>query len=189
MGDMADRDGRHGEVMFDVFEPTAYCPGGIWGSYHLGTVHVRADIFGLHLTGSVSPTHLLQVSWGTCLYLTMKRCQQSPKFRPRANYFQTPDLLNFAQAGSFSSGHVPAISKKKLQMRFFCTLLYLWRPIEQMINIAQYTRVAQSGKMEESEVFMFFLTGKLFFNQSPFTEQDHSTKSNVSWDWQFWSIC
>ena len=54
------------------------------------------------------------------------------------------------------------------------------QPIEQTINIAQYTRVAQSGKIEESEVFMFFLTGKLFFNQSPFTEQDHSTKSNVS---------
>ena len=81
MEDMGDRNGRHGKGMFDVFEPTAYCPGGIWGSYHLGTVHVRADIFGLHLTGSVSPTHLLQVSWGTCLYLTMKRCQQSPKFR------------------------------------------------------------------------------------------------------------
>ena len=165
MGDMADRDRRHGCLMF--FNPLLIVRG----------------VFGV------------AIIWGLFMWkltysgLTMERCQQSPKFRPRANYFQTPDLLNFAQVGSFSSGHVPAISKKKLQMRFFCTLLYLWRPIEQMINIAQYTRVAQSGKMEESEVFMFFLTGKLFFNQSPFTEQDHSTKSNVSWDWQFWSIC
>ena len=55
MGDMADRDGRHGEVMFDVFEPTAYCPGGIWGSYHLGTVHVKADIFRLDQVSFSNP--------------------------------------------------------------------------------------------------------------------------------------